>query len=142
MAVNLRDIYYLTQNAEKYYWASTGFCLGLGTGQWAMGRGTSMLRMGRNMASFGIRAHVNALRAVATTPFRAGSTTTASSLVVGAIAGYALGATVGTAISHVAFGDKGRDLAADLYLPGGASFIEEGLLNAPSNAKKILDHYL
>jgi hypothetical protein len=98
--------------------------------------------MGRSMASFGIRAHVNALRAVATTPFSRGGTTTAGSLLTGVAAGYALGSTIGTGISHVAFGDKGRDLAADLYLPGGASFIEEGLLRAPSNAKKILDHYL
>lgn len=140
--VNLRDLYYLAANAEKYYWASTGFALGLGSGQYVLGKGSSGLRLGSRMVSFGVRAHANAIRAVTSTKFIRGGSTTIGSLVAGAALGYVLGSAVGTGVSHVAFGDRGRDLAADLYLPGGASFIEEGVLGAPSNLKRIVSHYL
>lgn len=56
-------------------------------------------------------------------------------------AGYLIGATIGTAVSHVAFGDKGRDLAFDLYT-NPAVFVDQGLLGMPSNAQQILSHYL
>lgn len=140
--VNLRDLYYIAGNAEKYYWASTGAALGFGAGQYFMGRGSSGLRLGSRMVSFGVRAHANAIRAVSSTKFVRGGSTTIGSLAASAMVGYVLGSAIGTGVSHVAFGDRGRDLAVDLYLPGGASFIEEGILGAPSNLKRVVSHYL
>lgn len=57
------------------------------------------------------------------------------------VAGYLIGATAGTGIAHVAFGDEGRDLAFDLYTSPTA-FLNEGLLKMPTNARQILNHYM
>lgn len=56
--------------------------------------------------------------------------------------GYAIGATTGTTISWLAFGDEGAVQAADLYAPGGADLVNDGILDIPSNTWKIAKHYL
>lgn len=57
------------------------------------------------------------------------------------LTGYLIGSVAGTAISHIAFGDEGRDAATSLYAPGGADFVTEGLLSMPGNTKQILEYY-
>jgi len=56
-------------------------------------------------------------------------------------AGYLIGATIGTGISHVAFGDKGRDLAFELYTSPKV-FMDHGILGIPTNTQQIINHYL
>lgn len=97
-------------------------------------------------ASFLARAHVNAVRGVlGTTMVRGGTQTLGGNIARlsgAAVAGYALGATVGTLVSGHVFGHKGAEKALDLYMPGGASFIDEGIFGMLDNIHTIGDHYL
>ena len=137
--------YYLAKDLETKYWAAT-----LSTATWGAARylytgNPATLKFAGKMASFGVRAHSNAVLGVLRTPLVTGGSTTlggAAAQGVAALAlGYTAGAVAGTAVSRVAFGQEGAEKALDLYLPGGAGFIEEGLLSIPSNAWYIASHY-
>ncbi len=137
--------YYLAKDLETKYWTAT-----LSTATWGAARylytgNPATLKFAGKMASFGLRAHSNAVLGVLRTPLLTGGTTTlggaAAQGVAAVAAGYTIGAVIGTGIAQVAFGDEGASKALDLYLPGGAGFVEEGLLSIPSNAWTIANHY-
>lgn len=94
-------------------------------------------------ASFLARAHVNAVRGVLSTPMvRGGSQTLGKVVAKGSgyvAAGYLLGAGVGIGLSGALFGQSGAEKAWDLYKPGGASFIDEGLFGMADNIKTIVE---
>lgn len=98
-------------------------------------------------ADFLVRAHANAIRGVFNTkltrspksPTLGGSAARFAGHVT---AGYLAGATVGTLIAGHFWGHKGAEKALDLYMPGGASFIDEGIFGMADNAMTIADHYL
>jgi len=138
------DLYYLGSNAEKYFWATTASTAGFGAARYIFTGNAATLRVAGQMASFGLRAHSNAIAAVMRTPLVAGGSSVGSILAVQAAAigaGYMIGATIGTGISQLAFGDEGAALALDLYGPGGADFIDDGLLSIPKNLETIFNHY-
>ena len=138
--------YYLAKDLEQKYWTAT-----LSTGVWGAARylytgNPATLKFAGRMASFGVRAHSNAVLGVLRTPLvRGGASTLGSAAAQGLAAvalGYTAGAVIGTGISQLAFGDEGAEQALDLYLPGGADFISEGVLSIPENAWKIASHYV
>ena len=138
--------YYLAKDLEQKYWTAT-----LSTATWGAARylytgNPATLKFAGRMASFGLRAHSNAVMGVIRTPLvRGGASTLGSAAAQGIAAaalGYTAGAVIGTGISQVAFGDEGARKALDLYLPGGADFVSEGILSIPKNAWSIASHYV
>ena len=130
--------------AEKAYWGATASTAGFGLAKYLYLGSTKELKAARSMASFGARIHLNTLKAPFVTPFKMGGTMNVAKatpvfLAAGA-AGYAIGATVGTAIAQIAFGDEGARNALDLY-SSPSKFINDGLLGMGRNARTILGHY-
>jgi hypothetical protein len=112
------------QNLETGYWTATAAAGGWGAAQYAFTGGTSGLVRARSMASYGVRAHWAAFRGVAQTPFYRGGSYTLGKASAAAMAGYMIGATIGTGIAYAMYGEQGSDTALDLYLPqflGGKS---------------------
>lgn len=140
------DVWYIAKNVEEQYWTATGAAAGAGAMRYALTGNPATLQWAGRMASFGVRAHANAVLGVLRTPLMAGGTTSiggaAATAASAAVLGYTIGALAGTAISQAAFGDEGGDLAADLYLPGGKSFFSDALFEMHTNAWKIGKHYL
>jgi len=143
--MNLVAAYYLARDLEQKYWTAT-----LSTATWGAARylytgNPATLKFAGRMASFGVRAHSNAVLGVLRTPLVRGGASTlggAAAQGIAAVAlGYTAGAVIGTGIAKVAFGDEGAEKALDLYLPGGADFISEGILSIPENAWTIASHY-
>ncbi len=98
-------------------------------------------------ASFLLRAHGNAIRGVLQTRLttQAGASTLGGSLARfsgAATAGYVLGSTIGTLTAGAIWGDDAAAKAYDLYAPGGASFIDEGIFGMADNIMTIASHYL
>lgn len=143
--MSLLDFYYATKKAEAAYWGATAATFGSGVTRYAITRNPQTLRYAGQMASFGVRAHVNALRGVASTPLvRGGPLTAGGALarVSGAItAGYVLGAVSGTIISETLFGYENSQRLAELYKSPGR-FWDEAIKSAPENMWKVIDHYL
>lgn len=145
-------------NVQKYAIGSIGFAYGSAAARYSLvsrASGKAALTTANRMASFYVRAHVNAVTGALTGrgPGILGTrlTNTAWSKTVGqvagrvsgaATAGYLLGSIVGTGASALLFGESGSDKAFDLYRPGGASFLREGLYAIPDNAWAIASHYL
>ena len=81
--------------------------------------------LGLKAASYGVRVSWNVGRASAgaalSTPLVRGGTTTVGGLAGAAIAGYGIGALVGTGIAYAGWGSKGASDAIDLYT-GQVSF--------------------
>ena len=137
----------LIWNAEKIFWGATASTLGFGAARYIFSYNPATLRLGLQMASFGARAHYASLSAILSTPLTTaqGSVTLGGAIVRGGTAigaGYAIGATAGTIIAGEVWGDEGAEMALDLYMPGGADFVTEGLLGIPSNVSTIVSHYL
>jgi len=78
--------------------------------------------IGLKMASYGIRVSWNVGRAttgaILSTPLTRGGTATIGGLAGAAIAGYGIGALVGTGIAYAGWGSKGASDAFDLYTGG------------------------
>lgn len=143
--VRVVDVWYLYRNISEVYWGATLTTGGFGLARGLYGGNWATLRTAHSMASFGIRAHVNAARGVFNTPLsmRAGSRTLGGALRAGTaslVAAYTLGAVGGVAASELIFGEGDEALA--LYLPGGPSFIDDGLLGIPRNLEAVINHYL
>ena len=138
--------WYAIQYAETAFWGATTSTLGFGLGRAAYTGNWKTFQTGLRMASFGVRAHANAVRGVLNTPLSTrpgaktlGRATANFALAVGA--GYAIGSVVGTGAAYAAFGDEGAILAADLYAPGGANFWDDGLMKMGDNLSTIVHHY-
>ncbi len=119
--------WFLFQSAEATYWSATGAALGWGAAEYALTspRSTRGLVRARSMASFGIRAHAAALHGVMSTPLVRGGSQNLYRVGGQVLAGYIIGAAVGTMIAGAIWGEEGADTAAALYLPqflGGDSF--------------------
>jgi len=107
----------VAQNAPKVYWAGTAFLLGAGL------KSPSARTAGIRMASFGVRATIAVTWAgsralFGTTLVRGGSMTLGGGLARAGgavVAGYLLGALVGTSIAYEFWGEEGRDQAIDFY---------------------------
>lgn len=141
--IRIVDVWYAYQGFWSAYGLATastfgaGVMRGLYTGNW------KTLKTAQQMASFALRAHWNTFKGIINTPFttEAGSRTLAQGLRAGTAslaAGYALGAVGGIALADILFDEK--EMAADLYLPGGASFWDE-YWGMPRNIEAIIDHY-
>jgi len=78
--------------------------------------------IGLKMASYGIRVSWNVGRAttgaILSTPLTRGGTATIGGLAGAAVAGYGIGALVGTGIAYAGWGSKGASDAFDLYTGG------------------------
>lgn len=133
-------------NLERYYLFLTGSAYGSGAVRYSLGN-KKAFTIANRMASFYVRAHGNAIRGalLGRGPgfFGTQLTTSAGSRTVGQMAarlsgaaaiGYGLGTAIGSGISYLAWGESGAQKAWDLYKPGGASFLREGLYDMPSNA--------
>ncbi len=104
-----------TQNAPRIYWAATAAAIAH----------PRTRKRGLQALSFGSRATWNmtvaSSRALLSTPLVRGGAFTLGSAGGSVLAGYAIGATAGTAISYGIWGEEGADTALDLYT-GGVSF--------------------
>jgi len=146
-ATNVRvvDAWYLYKNISELYWGATATTAGFGVARGLYAGNWSTLKTAHKMLSFGLRAHWNTVRAVFNTRLvnQAGSRTLGQALKVGTAslaAAYTLGSVTGIAIADIFFDEK--ELAAELYLPGGPSFVDDALLAMPRNLEEILNHYL
>lgn len=146
MALRAIDLWYGAKFAYTHYWTATGTAAGAGAVRYALTGNPATLQWAGRMASFGVRAHGNAVLGVLRTPLVTGSTTTIGSagaqLAKSVAVGYVIGAGAGTLASWALFGEKGRDAAHDLYMPGGASFLDDALFEMDTNIKSIYSHYM
>jgi hypothetical protein len=111
-AVNAWTVY---TNASKMYWGATAAQLGWGAGTFVAtgGRATLGLTRAFQMASFGVRAHGNALRGVSRTSLLRGGKMTIGKASASIAAGYALGSAALLGIAQAGWGDSGFDDALD-----------------------------
>ena len=143
--VRVVDVWYLYRNVSELYWGATATTAGFGVARGLYAGNWSTLKTAHKMLSFGVRAHWNAVRGVFNTRLvaNAGSRTLGGAIRAGTAslaAAYALGAVGGIALSDILFDEK--ELAAELYLPGGPSFVDDALLSIPRNLEEIINHYL
>lgn len=135
----------LIQKAESLYWGATASTLGYGVARYASTRNPASLRLGAQMASFGIRAHVNSVRGVLNTPLvRGRNLSLGGALARGAGAvtgGYILGSVWGEVASYALFGREGQMKARELY-SSPRNFYDKAILGAGENVKTIFRHYL
>ena len=126
------------------YWGYTAGAAGAGLARLAITGNPATLNHARSLASFGARAHFNAVRGVlGTTLVRGGTVTLGGAIATttsAAALGYAAGAVVGTGISQLAFGDEGSRAAIDLY-SSPTKFVERGIIDMPNNIGTIVGHY-
>ena len=139
------DAWHIGRNLESLYWGFTAGTAGYGLARLALTGNPATLNTARSLASFGARAHVNAVRGVlGTTLARGGTVTLGAAAAQGASAvalGYTAGAVIGTGISQLAFGDEGAREALDLY-SSPKKFWDEGILDMGDNIGTIIGHYV
>ena len=139
------DAWHAARNIESMYWGYTAGTAGAGMARLLITGNPATLNTARALASFGARAHFNAVRGVlGTTLARGGTITLGGAIATGVSAaalGYATGALVGTGISQLAFGEEGARTALDLY-SSPKKFYEKGILDMPKNISTIVGHYL
>jgi len=139
------DAWHIARNIESIYWGYTAGTAGAGLARLALTGNPATLNTARSLASFGARAHVNAVRGVlGTTLARGGTVTLGGAIATGASAaalGYTAGAVIGTGIAQASFGDEGAKAALDLY-SSPAKFVEKGIMEMPQNIATIIGHYL
>ena len=138
------DLVYLFRNFYGAFGLATASTAGAGVMRGLYAGNWSTLRTAKDMASWAIRSHWNMGKAVINTPLttRAGSRTLGQAVKMGTsslVAAYTLGAVAGIAVADIFFDEK--ELAAELYLPGGTSFWDE-FWGMPRNVETILNHYL
>ncbi len=138
------DAWHVARNLETMYWGYTAGTAGAGVARLLITGNPATLNSARSLASFGARAHFNAVRGVLGTTLTRGGTVTLGGAVAtttSAVAlGYTAGAVVGTGISQLAFGEEGARTALDLY-SSPKKFIEKGILDMPKNIGTIIGHY-
>ena len=143
--MNPVDAWLLAKKAEQMYWGATASTFGAGVARYVYTRNPATLRLAGQMASFGVRAHANAIRGVVSTPLARGSPVTLGGATVraaGAVGtGYVLGALYGEAISYFAFGREGQLKARELYR-SPTDFWEKAILGAGKNVRDTGAHYM
>lgn len=148
----LRDAWYAYVNASALYAGATASTLGFGAARWLYTGHGGTFRTGVKMADLGLRMHFNAMRGVMSTPVsRGGNLTVGRAAIRGTsavAAGYMLGAAATTAYvgsEHADFmggtPESRQSLALDLFMPGGASFIEDALFKMPQNVSAIWNRF-
>jgi len=139
------DLFHAVSNAESTYWGFTAGTAGAGLARYAITGNAATLHQARALASFGGRAHFNAVRAVLGTPLTRGGTATlggtAMTITAAAMLGYTAGAVIGTAISQFAFGGDGARIALELYMDP-EEFVDKAIFGIGDNVSTILGHYL
>lgn len=115
--VNAWTVY---RNASSLYWGATAAQLGWGAGTFVAtgGRSTLGFQRASQMISFGVRTHWNAARGVASTPLLRKGRMTIGKASGAILAGYAVGAAVGSSIAYAWKGKSGLRDALDLYSGG------------------------
>ena len=138
------DAWHVARNLESIYWGTTAGVAGSGVTRLLITGNPATLNYARQMASFGARAHFNAVRGVlGTTLVRGGSVTLGGAIATTTAAmglGYTAGAVVGTGISQLAFGEEGAIAALDLY-SSPKKFYDKGIMDMPKNIGTIIGHY-
>lgn len=138
-------VWYGIVYGQSLFWGATASTLSFGIGRGLYTGNWKTAQTGLKMVDFGVRAHANMVRGVLNTPLSRARPLTLGQASVnfasGVAAGYAVGAVVGTGISYAAWGDEGAVLAADLYAPGGASIVTDGIMAIPENFSTIVRHY-
>lgn len=138
------DAWHVARNLESMYWGATAGVAGSGLTRLLITGNPATLNYARQMASFGARAHFNAVRGVlGTTLVRGGSVTLGGAIATTTAAvglGYAAGAVVGTGISQLAFGEQGARDALELY-SSPKKFWDDGIMGMGENIGTILGHY-
>ena len=103
------------QNSKSFYWGVTAAAVAH----------PRTRKIGIDMASWGARTTwkmtLASSRALLAEPFVRGGSFNLAKAGGSVLAGYAIGATAGTAISYGIWGEEGADTAFDLYT-GGVSF--------------------
>jgi len=138
------DAWHVARNLESMYWGYTAGTAGAGLARLLITGNPATLNTARSLASFGARAHFNAVRGVLGTSLVRGGTVTlggAIATTTSAVAlGYTAGAVIGTGISQLAFGEEGAKAALDLY-SSPAKFVDKGIMDMPKNIGTIIGHY-
>ncbi|AXH79452.1 MAG: hypothetical protein [Circular genetic element sp.] len=138
------DAWHVARNLESMYWGYTAGTAGAGLARLLITGNPATLNTARSLASFGARAHFNAVRGVLGTTIARGGTVTLGGAIATTTAavglGYAAGAVVGTGISQLAFGEEGARHALDLY-SSPKKFWDEGIMGMGENIGTILGHY-
>ncbi len=115
------------RNAEAIAWGATGAAWGYALGQHAFAGSTAGYARARVMTSYMTRVHLSGIHATLKTPFYRGASYNLYKAGGSVLAGYVIGAYVGTAIVGAIWGEAGEARAKALYLPqfmGGESFGE------------------
>lgn len=102
-------------SASKVYWGATAAQVGWGAGTFVAtgGRSTIGLTRAYQMASLGLRSHMNAVRGVSRTTLLRKGKMTIGKATGSVAAGYALGSGILLGISQAGWGDSGFDDAMD-----------------------------
>lgn len=139
------DAWHLGTKLEELFWLYTAAAFGSGLTRLALTGNPATLHHAARAASWGVRSHANAVRAVMGTTLVRGGTVTAGSaagLAASSIAlGYTAGAVVGTGISQLAFGEEGAKTALELYMDP-SKFYEDAILGFGDNVEAIWEHYI